>query len=1470
MEVEPARAPRAAGEASPPATTSTADSALAVMLDDMARGGSGPAKTAFKTLLADRMPAQAIIGGSPLQEHDVGDQERGGPPPTAAAGPAKGSEDAEAEVQKAQGIASPQPNVQRVLDVGAATGGGSPARRISGGAAGGAPVLPGPMQAAGAAQQAAPELQLPEASAAGGEPASPCPSPPRRAPDDLEHVAGEREQGGADDPPAEGEDDEPPPLEPGPAAAGAAQAAAAEAAAAAIAAGPAAFSPVRSPQRKQQVLRPLNQHNVPTSPSSYQQELAVLNAELRALKIQAESDKQQKVAMAQSLQLVQTQLQQLGEAEQRRREEEQRRRLAAADQMRDAERSTRQTARDSYDCSGFKKDPPGATLGQPTLPVTAGDSAVCAVRVAGHPCLAISFIPEPEKAEPIKFPFTRYNLSSGSMGCAHLRSKEVHIIARGTNTTLLRQVMPNLGVPTVRHPNQQEFADRFWNPLWKDGILAAPGAKEFLCGMAALSALLLRGVKADSGRPLGFVPRPPNGSSALARSAMTAVNLGPLHESEPRRRWRDVMACCICPKGAESGKMWHFAVGQVHAAYGPEAALALEEQDAILVEVYELEVHGETADGTPVVARRDFLLTLWRPPAAQPDEAAAAAAEMQADEEAEAAAAEAPVQSEEAVAVQQEAGVAPEQQGPQQQRRLAWSSRLRWAAVADRCAERRLGAGAANLAAAPRPARPLPQVELRLQLSQPSSAADAYTSMVSLAMLLGAAGHRLASIDLQLRPAFRSGDSSGACSSGSLQLDILCLPLSAATRLAIQAPAIDLSDGLAHLSSLRELRLEYDSLTGRLGSTASCSTSKEGGSGHSASPCCAGSSTSGSSGAPCCGRQGSCCIEAPQPLLRLPPGLTCIELLGCPELGKQQALPQLRHLLAARHSALVELDLSYNTPASCDDLAGLAHLTCLQRLTWRGTAGCGLGLLPAQLTALSQLSYLDLSVRAFKQEDVALLAHLKRLRVLGLEATGNQPAQLDFADLALPALQVLSLERVGFVLDSACEAPFWSTLHTLQADSATLAGLWLFDLEESYLLRHVVVTNMNSAAALGDAVNSLADMASLQSLTVPCYSCSHGKAVVVASRAIPSSRRSSRRPCSSSRVQQRPSCVAEVSVRDAAVAKKPSFDFKMYMAERAEVIDAALDRSVPLQYPEVINEAMRYSLLAGGKRVRPALCLAACELVGGTIEQAMPTACSLEMIHTMSLIHDDLPSMDNDDFRRGKPTCHKVYGEQVASLLHSLRLNSHPESPLCPRSRGKPTCHKVYGEEIAILAGDALLSLSFEYIARETKGVDPARVLQVVVEVGKAVGSEGLVAGQVVDIKSEGAGTSVGIETLQYIHEHKTAALLEAAVVSGAILGGASQVDIDRLRKYSRSIGLAFQVVDDILDITATTEELGKTAGKDLASAKTTYPSLVGLERSREIADELIEEAKSMLSTYDPAKAAPLYALAEYIRSRKN
>jgi len=203
----------------------------------------------------------------------------------------------------------------------------------------------------------------------------------------------------------------------------------------------------------------------------------------------------------------------------------------------------------------------------------------------------------------------------------------------------------------------------------------------------------------------------------------------------------------------------------------------------------------------------------------------------------------------------------------------------------------------------------------------------------------------------------------------------------------------------------------------------------------------------------------------------------------------------------------------------------------------------------------------------------------------------------------------------------------------------------------------------------------------------------------------------------------------------AAAVEASELDFAAYIAEKNAAIEQALSDSVPEMYPERLHESMRYSLLAGGKRIRPCLCVAACELMGGTMEVAMPTACALEMIHTMSLIHDDLPSMDNDDFRRGKPTN-----------------------------------HKVYGEEMAILAGDALLSHAFEYIGRETpKSVPADRTLRVIVDVGKCVGSEGLVGGQVVDIMSEGADAGeVTVETLQYIHAHKTGALLEVSVTAGA------------------------------------------------------------------------------------------------------
>nr|ALJ30095.1 geranylgeranyl pyrophosphate synthase 3 [Stevia rebaudiana] len=296
--------------------------------------------------------------------------------------------------------------------------------------------------------------------------------------------------------------------------------------------------------------------------------------------------------------------------------------------------------------------------------------------------------------------------------------------------------------------------------------------------------------------------------------------------------------------------------------------------------------------------------------------------------------------------------------------------------------------------------------------------------------------------------------------------------------------------------------------------------------------------------------------------------------------------------------------------------------------------------------------------------------------------------------------------------------------------------------------------------------------------------------------------------------------------------QESSFNFKAYMAEKANSVNKALDESILIRNPPTIHEAMRYSLLAGGKRVRPILCIAACELVGGDESTAMPAACAVEMIHTMSLIHDDLPCMDNDDFRRGKPTN-----------------------------------HKVYGEDVAVLAGDSLLALAFQYVASSSVGTSPARVLAAIGELAKSIGSEGLVAGQVVDIVSTG-GKDIGLDQLEFIHIHKTAALLEASVVLGAILGGGSETQVEKLRKFSRCIGLLFQVVDDILDVTKSSEVLGKTAGKDLEVDKTTYPKLLGLEKSQQFAEELLAEAKQQLTEFE--SVAPLVALAEYIAYRQN
>mmetsp|Transcript_102712 Transcript_102712/g.296915 ORF Transcript_102712/g.296915 Transcript_102712/m.296915 type:complete len:338 (+) Transcript_102712:60-1073(+) len=303
------------------------------------------------------------------------------------------------------------------------------------------------------------------------------------------------------------------------------------------------------------------------------------------------------------------------------------------------------------------------------------------------------------------------------------------------------------------------------------------------------------------------------------------------------------------------------------------------------------------------------------------------------------------------------------------------------------------------------------------------------------------------------------------------------------------------------------------------------------------------------------------------------------------------------------------------------------------------------------------------------------------------------------------------------------------------------------------------------------------------------------------------------------------------------VAAATDFDLTEYIMSKQPQITKALEDSVksPEKETELICESMRYSLMAGGKRIRPVLCLAACEMFGGSEEVAMPTAVALEMIHTMSLIHDDLPAMDNDDLRRGKPTN-----------------------------------HVVYGEDIAILAGDSLLSTSFQWVAEKTPQdqVDASRILDVVTRLGKSVGAKGLAGGQVMDLICEGKGDA-SLEDLRWIHTHKTAALLEVAVASGAILGGATPEEVKACEKFALNIGLAFQVADDILDVTQSTEELGKTAGKDEAVAKTTYPKLLGLDGARAEAERLVSEAKAALEPFGE-RATPLLALADYIIDRKN
>jgi geranylgeranyl diphosphate synthase type II len=296
-----------------------------------------------------------------------------------------------------------------------------------------------------------------------------------------------------------------------------------------------------------------------------------------------------------------------------------------------------------------------------------------------------------------------------------------------------------------------------------------------------------------------------------------------------------------------------------------------------------------------------------------------------------------------------------------------------------------------------------------------------------------------------------------------------------------------------------------------------------------------------------------------------------------------------------------------------------------------------------------------------------------------------------------------------------------------------------------------------------------------------------------------------------------------------------AFDLQAYLKERRTLVDAALERFLPSEDtpPPAVHRAMRYSVLAGGKRLRPILVIAGAEAVGGPPPTVLPTACALELIHTYSLIHDDLPAMDDDDYRRGRLTSHKVFGEAVA-----------------------------------ILAGDALLTLAFRLVADNMALVKNPLVLRdVVAELADAAGTCGMVGGQVVDIESE--GKAITAETLEYIHLHKTAALIRASLRVGALLAGGDAKSVAAISEAGSDLGLAFQIVDDILDVEGSLEELGKTAGSDERKQKATYPALHGLEASRRQAKMLIERTKQRLSVFGE-RALPLQALADYVFERKN
>jgi len=295
-------------------------------------------------------------------------------------------------------------------------------------------------------------------------------------------------------------------------------------------------------------------------------------------------------------------------------------------------------------------------------------------------------------------------------------------------------------------------------------------------------------------------------------------------------------------------------------------------------------------------------------------------------------------------------------------------------------------------------------------------------------------------------------------------------------------------------------------------------------------------------------------------------------------------------------------------------------------------------------------------------------------------------------------------------------------------------------------------------------------------------------------------------------------------------------DLVEYLKRKKKLIDEALEKVIPQEtdFPQSLHKAMRYALLPGGKRIRPILVMAAYEAVGGTGDGILPYACALELIHTYSLIHDDLPALDNDDYRRGKPTTHKAFGEATA-----------------------------------ILAGDALLTEAFHLLSTEGLGgeVDPRVAIEAIGEISRAAGTAGMIAGQVVDLESE--GKKVDLPILEFIHTHKTGSLILVCVRTGGLLGGATEAEMEALTRYGKAIGLAFQITDDILDVEGNRIAMGRPSGADVARNKVTYPALLGLRESKRRYNELIAKAIEALELFGD-RGEPLRGIALYIGERRS